>query len=257
MLFSIYLHGAYRHQELERRRTGKLPPALGSGGMLTYTGGSWTEGPEAPTKFKLFEFEDVTGLSDSNPEGPKRNNRAISRSHGTRQINDDALEDRNDSSTPNTIDQLPPLLVNEALAHAVSQVQVPMDGWPAPHIFRLFVVLVEPPPGIDPSAIEGLHSYLTRLLVDLGKLIENGIRVIVSHCWWALMGKRSIPSIHGFNFHVLQRYAEGTGCSSVRIGCQSSACSRNRKKGSSIGAYQLIFPSTARFQSHARLIGAW
>lgn len=194
-LLNILLTWTYRDHELEHRYTSKLPPALGSGGMLKYIRGSETEQPDPLTKFKLFRNEDVTGLSGSIPEGPKRNKRAISRSCGTRQINDDAVENSNDSSTPNTVDQLPLLLENEALAYAVSQVQIPMNGLSPPHIFRLFVVLVEPPPGIDLSAIEGLHCYLTQLLVTIGKLIENGIRTIVSHCWWALQGKCSTLSI--------------------------------------------------------------
>ena len=164
-IFSIYLHGAYRHQELECCHTSKLPPALGSGSMLTYTGGSWTEGPKAPMRFKLFEFEDVTGLLDSNPEGLKRNNWAISCSHRTQQINNDTLENPNNSSTPNTINQLPLPLENEALVHVVCQVQVPMDGWPAPHIFRLFVILVEP---LQAQIPVWLRAYMA---------ISHG-------CWW-------------------------------------------------------------------------
>jgi hypothetical protein len=36
-----------------------------------------------------------------------------------------------------------------------------MDGWALLHIFKLFVVLVDPPPGLDLSAVEGLRDYLT------------------------------------------------------------------------------------------------
>ena len=47
----------------------------------------------------------------------------------------------------------------------------------------------------------------------------------------------SVPflAFHGFDFHVLQHYPEGTRCSSVHIGCQSLVCLRNWKK-----AHQLV-----------------
>lgn len=82
------------------------------------------------------------GPSDSIPQG--LNNRATSRSRRTQHVNDDALDNHSDY-TANIADQLPPLLANEALAQAVSQVQIPMDGWTPLHIFKLFVLLVEPP----------------------------------------------------------------------------------------------------------------
>ena len=120
---------------------------------------------------------------------------AISRSRRiTQHANDGALDDYDDSTSNDAI-QLPPLPANEALAQAVSQVQIQMDGWAPLHIFKLFVVLVEPPPGLDLSAIEGLRDYLAELLVAMGNLINNGIREIASHCWRALLGRCSTPNI--------------------------------------------------------------
>lgn len=74
---------------------------------------------------------------------------------------------------------MPPLLANEALAQAVSEVKLSMAGWASAHIFKLFAVLVEPPPGLDLSAIEGLSDYLTQLLVKIGTLVDNGIHTTI------------------------------------------------------------------------------
>ena len=118
----------------------------------------------------------------------------MSRSRGTQHANDDALDDHDDG-TPNNADRLPPLPANEALARAVSQVQLQMDGWAPLHVFKLFVVLVEPPQGLDLSEIEGLSDYLAELLVMIGDLVENGIRMIATRCWWVLLGRCYTPNI--------------------------------------------------------------
>ena len=158
--------------------------------MLEFAGRK-TNRPDPPTKFKLFERENLTGPSHPIPEGT-----APSRSRKTPRVNDDGDEHHGNSSTLNTVAQLPPLLSNEALALAVSQVQVPiLDGWEPLHIFKLFVVLVEPPPGLDLNAIEGLPDYLTQLKVKIRNLIENGTRMIASRCWCALLGKCSTLDI--------------------------------------------------------------
>lgn len=70
-----------------------------------------------------------------------------------------------------------------------------MDEWAQFHIFKLFAVLVDPPPGLDLNAIEGLHDHLTQLLVKIGSVVENGIRTIVSRCWRVLIGKCSTLNI--------------------------------------------------------------
>ena len=160
--------------------------------MLELAGRSRTDRPDPHTKFKLFELDNRTGASDSIPEGkaPSR-----SRSRKAPRVNDDGDEHHGDSNTHNTVAQLPPLLSNEALALAVSQVQVPMDGWAPLHVYKLFVVLVEPPPGLDLNAIEGLPDYLTQLKVKIGVLIENGVRMVSSHCWCALLGMCSTPEV--------------------------------------------------------------
>ena len=160
--------------------------------MLELSGRSWKNRLDPLTKFKLFEYENPTGPSDPIPEGT-----APSRSCKAPRVNDNDNGDEHhgNSSATNTMAQLPPLLANEALALAVSQVQVPMDGWAPLHILKLFVVLVEPPPGLDLNAIEGLPDYLTQLKVKMGNLIGNGTRMIASRCWWALQGMCFTPDI--------------------------------------------------------------
>ena len=70
------------------------------------------------------------------------------------------------------------------------------------YIFKLLVVLVQPPPGLDPSAIEGVHDCLAHLLAVIRNLTENRIRGIASRCWWILLGKSSTLTSHGFDFHI-------------------------------------------------------
>ena len=140
------------------------------------------------TEFNLFECKNVIGPSDAIP---KAHNQVTSHLRKTLCVDDNANGNDSDFSTAHTVNQLPTLPANDALARAVSQVQLSMDGWVSPHIYKLFVVLVYPPPDLDLSAIEGLHSYLTKLLVEIGSLINNGIREIACHCWWALMSKHS------------------------------------------------------------------
>jgi hypothetical protein len=175
--------------ELENHKAGILPPAFGSGSMLDLADCTGTKWLNTLTKFKLFERENAMGPSDSIPSDPKPNNQPTSHSRKRPHINDTGNEDDSDDSTINTVERLPPLLVNGALAQAVSQVQIPMDGWAPLHIFKLFVVLVDPSPGLDLSAVEGLCDYLALMQVKIGGLIENGLRMITSHCWWALLGK--------------------------------------------------------------------
>ena len=167
---------------------GILPPAFGSSSMLRLVG---TKQPCPSTKFKLFKHSNITGPSKSIPQGPEATSDLCKR----HPINNDANEDHSDCSTPNTADWLPLLLVNKALAQVVSWVQIQMDGWAPLHIFKLFVVLVEPPPGLDLSAIEGLDDYLAQLLTGIGNLVKNGICEITSCCWCTLLGKCSILNI--------------------------------------------------------------
>jgi hypothetical protein len=175
--------------ELENRKAGILPPAFGSSGMLDLAECTWTERPNPLTKFKLFEHENAIGPSNSVPPVPKPHTQATSRSRQKPCFNDNANEDYSNDGTDSTADRIPPLLANDALAQAVSQVQIPMDGWALVHIYKLFVVLVDPLPGLDLSAVEGLRDYLVMLLVRIGGVVENGICGIVSHCWWALLSK--------------------------------------------------------------------
>src|SRR5258706_1814066 len=120
-----------------------------------------------------------------------------SRSHRTQHANNNASGTRDDSTTKNA-DQFPPLLVNEVLAQAVLQVQIQMDGWKRcapPHMFQLFAVLVEPPPGLDLNPIEDLRDYLAQLLVIIGSFTDNGVCDIATHCWWVLLGRCSTPNV--------------------------------------------------------------
>ena len=126
---------------------------------------------------------------------------ATSRSCRTQQANDGAL-DNHDNDTTKNADHLPPLPANKALAQAVSQVQIPMDRWAPLHIFKLFIVLVEPPLGLDLSAMEDLRDYLSQLVVMIGGFVDNGIRDIALHSWWLLLGNCSTSTSYWFNFHI-------------------------------------------------------
>jgi hypothetical protein len=145
-----------------------------------------------PTKFKLFETSDFIGPSDSIR---KAHNCVTSCPCKKPHVNDNVNEDDSDSSIINTVERLPLLLADDALAQAISEVQLPMDGW-APHdLFKLFVLLVKPPLHLNLDAIAGMDSYLTQLLVEMGNLVHNGIRKIVCHCWCALQSKCFTPNL--------------------------------------------------------------
>ena len=168
---------------------GILPPAFGDGNMLdlTVTG---TEQFDALTKFKLFEWEDATRPPESIPPAPKQ-----ATSHKRLRNNDKGNNTNRGCSTTHTAGQVPQLFASAALANAVSQVKLRMDRWESLHILRLFVVLVDPPQDLVISDTEGFHDYLTQLVVELGSLIDNGVRGITSHCWCALLGKCSTPNL--------------------------------------------------------------
>src|SRR5258706_6433564 len=122
-----------------------------------------------------------------------------SRCHRTQHANNHASGTRDDSTTKNA-DQFPPLLVNEVLAQAVLQVQIQMDGWKRcapPHMFQLFAVLVEPPPGLDLNAIEDLHDYLTQLLVIIGAFTDKGEGDIATHCCGVRLARVPTPNVSG------------------------------------------------------------
>ena len=56
------------------------------------------------------------------------------------------------------------------------------------HIFRLFEVLLNPPPDVDLKAIDGLSGYLSNLCTQLVKSPDNGVCTLISHCWWVVHG---------------------------------------------------------------------
>ena len=159
--------------------------------MLDLPGHSRSKQFDSLTKFKLFKSSNIAIPLDSIPQGSK----TTSRSRKRYRANDGVNENHSYYNTPNTVDRLPSLLVNKALAQAVSQVQMQMGEWEPLHILKLFVVLVQPPLGLDLSAISGLGDYLTQLMVQIGNLTENGMQDIVRRCWCALQGKCSTLNI--------------------------------------------------------------
>jgi hypothetical protein len=190
---------AYRYQELENRKADKLPPAYGNGKMLGLAGIKERDAP-ASTTFKLFESQNVAGPSHSIPR-PRTHKRGTLRSRKMPQANDNTDDNGNGHFTPSTDDCLPPLPANEALGRAVSEVRLEMAGWEDTHIFKLLIVLMEPPPSLDLTAIEGLGQYLTQLLAQLVKRADNGTRTLATRCCWVLLGKCSTPDISRVDFH--------------------------------------------------------
>ena len=152
--------------------------------MLELSEHAGIEQLKPPTSFKLFESVNVIGSSDSISKAYKR---ATSRSRKIPRMPNNG--NNAEFSITNIVNQLTPLLANDALQQAVSQVQLPVDGW----VFKLFIVLVQPPPDLNLGEINGLFDYLTGLQVEIGKLADNGTRTIVRHCWWALQSKHSTP----------------------------------------------------------------
>jgi hypothetical protein len=67
-----------------------------------------------------------------------------------------------------------------------------LDAWGVDpkyhHIFKLFEVLLDPPPDIDLKAIDDLPEYLRNLCSQLVKIPHNGVRTLASHCWWLIHG---------------------------------------------------------------------
>ena len=144
------------------------------------------------------------------------------------------------------------------LARAVSEVQIRIDVWATPHIFQLFVVLIEPPTDLGLNAIEGLQDYLTQLLVKVGCLIENGIHGITTHCWYALLGKRSHLTFHRSDFYISAALCSNRD-KPRKWGywIPIPKDSRNLKGNSSTGALLFPFLPKAGFQGRAIPTGVW
>jgi len=112
--------------------------------------------------------------------------------------NDNANSDNSDNNHEANRDSdvgallAPP--ANEVLLGAMSWTWVTseLDEWGVHpnyhHIFRLFEVLLNPPPDIDLEAIDGLSRYLSNLCTQLVKSPDNGVHTLVSHCWWVVHG---------------------------------------------------------------------
>jgi len=186
--------GLYRNLELENHKAGILPPAFGRGSMLNLVERTRVQQFDPLTKYQLFECGNVIGTLGSIPQAPNTPNQEPSHSCKKPCINDHSNKQYGKGSTTKTAVQLPALLANGALEQAISQVQIPMEEWEPPHIFKLFMVLMAPPLDLDLNAVNGLCDYLTKLLGGIRGLVENRMRKIASHCWCTLLGKYSTPN---------------------------------------------------------------
>jgi len=114
-----------------------------------------------------------------------------SKGEGEDNSDDDDDDDGNGSRVPSTP---PPLPADAALVKAVAETPMAaaIEGWGSeeghPEVFKLFSVLVQPPPGLDLDKIEALPSYLTQLSDWLMKRPGNGVRHVAAHCWWIVFG---------------------------------------------------------------------
>ena len=154
--------------------------------MLKFPGGTITERTNPPTEFHLFQSRNFMGSSDLTRLAQKR---GTSRPRNKVRINDNANEEESDSITISTAKPLSPLPANEELARAISEVPLPMDGWYSPHVYKLFAVLVQSP------SVGGLDHYLAKLQEEIKCLKQNGLREVVSHCWYTLQSKRLTPNL--------------------------------------------------------------
>jgi hypothetical protein len=106
---------------------------------------------------------------------------------------DNGNDDGNDGA-------LPAAPANEALLGAMSRTWVTseLDAWGVKpkyhHILKLFEVLLNPPSDVDLEAIDGLSEYLRNLCTQLVKSTDNGVRTVVSHCWWVIHGIHCIST---------------------------------------------------------------
>lgn len=171
------------------------------------------------TNYTLFEHDNAPEPSDS--IRPKARKPTTSRSRKALRTNDSGNPNKSGQITVKTWDQLSRLPMDSPLTVPVSQVGLPMHGWGPTHLFQLFVVLLEPPPNLVPGEIPGLSDYLTKLAMEITTLIKNGVRMVVSHCWWALLSRCLHITSHRLIFtfysamqrgpHALQALAMGTG----------------------------------------------
>ena len=88
------------------------------------------------------------------------------------------------------------MLPNGTLVEEISSLWIAMvDKWSidpkAVVIFKLFMLLVNPPKWLNLNSIPGLHNYLTMLCDAIGKLPINGVHFFAMHCWSVLHGECS------------------------------------------------------------------
>ena len=195
--------------EISNRQAGKLPPAFGTGGMLELEG---RIGPARPGPFTNHNFFGWKGQKRSArsttsraPVGSMRRKPGASlrtRPH----MDDDGNEDNDNNDNDHEVNGdsdvgaviEPP--ANEVLLGAMSRTRVTseLDEWGVipgyHHIFRLLEVLLNPPPDVDLEAIDGLSGYLSNLCTQLVRSPDNGVRNIVSHCWWVVHGIHCIST---------------------------------------------------------------
>jgi hypothetical protein len=173
-------------------------------------------------------------------------------------VNNNADENDSDSSTANTAKQVSLLLANDLLEQPVSQVQLPADRWELSYIFKLFVVLVHPPPDTDLDAIEDLPCYLTQLLVEIRSLANNGTDKIICHCWCALQCKHFTPNLLQLLFlHFTVLCNDSNKLHKHADWVPMLRMLKRAKRGLSTGACPFPFQPRVYFQSHTRPSRIW
>jgi hypothetical protein len=109
---------------------------------------------------------------------------------------DDDDDQKHDSNSNVNLSTLPPMLPDGTLAQEISSLQIAtVDKWrtdpKAIVVFKLFALLVNPPPHLHLDSIPGLPIYLTTLCNAIGKLPVNGVRFFATRCWSVLHGECS------------------------------------------------------------------
>ena len=123
-----------------------------------------------------------------------RNNSGVNSKGDGEGKGEDDRDDKDSGGRSHAPTALPPPLANMVLVKAVSETWMAavIEEWQMEEdiseVFRLFLVLVEPPPGLSLDAIEGFPDYLRRVCDWLLRLPENGVRNVASHCWWIISG---------------------------------------------------------------------
>ena len=168
--------------------------------MLHLTGNT---GPEKSGTFmenRLFAPNEVPCPANSPSVDPEAHVHGSGCDAPRKSPADDNDNDDNDQRHDNSINinfgTLPPMLPDGTLAQEISSLRiVTVDEWrlepKAVAIFKLFSLLVNPPPRLDLDAMPGLSRYLIRLCDAILKLPANGVRFFATRCWSVLYGECS------------------------------------------------------------------